>query len=311
MAPASSLSRSTAAIRSGRLPATYPRTRSLWPDKPLVALATTISPLFYPKGNDTLALIAYLSTFAVGFVVRPFGALFFGRIGDLVRQSIDLGTGAVQNPSQNTGFSDPDFTQDEGGRIYNTGIDLANQAVIALELAESGRPTWLSGRDTGSIPRRLLGRDVYDWLWWTVMRPSVDSWVGRRLMGQLFAGDPLVGFSRRALMIPMLTSVSRTVGVSNGHPRLEDGRVLEDVRTVVWCTGFRPDFRWIQLPVFGPEGYPNHRRGIVAAAPGLGFVGLRYQYRIGSSLLGGVHEDAEYVVRQLASHDAPQRDVSS
>ena len=56
--------------------------------------------------------------------------------------------------------------------------------------------------------------------------------------------------------------------------------------------------------MFGPEGYPEHRRGIVAAVPGLGFVGLRYQYRIGSSLLGGVHEDAEYVVRQLASLDA-------
>lgn len=48
------------------------------------SLATVISPLFYPKGDETLALIAYLSTFAVGFVVRPFGALFFGRIGDLV-----------------------------------------------------------------------------------------------------------------------------------------------------------------------------------------------------------------------------------
>jgi len=48
------------------------------------SLAVTISPLFYPAGNNTLALIAYLSTFAVGFVVRPFGALFFGRIGDLV-----------------------------------------------------------------------------------------------------------------------------------------------------------------------------------------------------------------------------------
>jgi MFS family permease len=48
------------------------------------SLATVISPLFYPKGNESLALIAYLSTFAVGFVVRPFGALFFGRIGDLV-----------------------------------------------------------------------------------------------------------------------------------------------------------------------------------------------------------------------------------
>jgi MFS family permease len=48
------------------------------------SLATTISPKFYPEGNETLALIAYLSTFAVGFLVRPFGALFFGRIGDLV-----------------------------------------------------------------------------------------------------------------------------------------------------------------------------------------------------------------------------------
>src|SRR5262245_59036039 len=48
------------------------------------SLATIIAPLFYPPGNNTLALIAYLSTFAVGFVVRPFGALFFGRIGDLV-----------------------------------------------------------------------------------------------------------------------------------------------------------------------------------------------------------------------------------
>ena len=48
------------------------------------SLAIVISPLFYPSGNNTLALIAYLSTFAVGFVVRPFGVLFFGRIGDLV-----------------------------------------------------------------------------------------------------------------------------------------------------------------------------------------------------------------------------------
>src|ERR671913_2367022 len=48
------------------------------------SLAAIIAPLFYPQGNNTLALIAYLSTFAVGFVVRPFGALFFGRIGDIV-----------------------------------------------------------------------------------------------------------------------------------------------------------------------------------------------------------------------------------
>ena len=48
------------------------------------SLAGIIAPLFYPPGNDTFAYIAYLATFAVGFVVRPFGALFFGWIGDLV-----------------------------------------------------------------------------------------------------------------------------------------------------------------------------------------------------------------------------------
>src|SRR5580765_7414776 len=48
------------------------------------SLAVVLSQKFYPPGNETFAYIAYLSTFAVGFVVRPFGALFFGRIGDRV-----------------------------------------------------------------------------------------------------------------------------------------------------------------------------------------------------------------------------------
>src|ERR1700759_1370266 len=48
------------------------------------SLAAVLSPKFYPPGNDTFAYIAYLATFAVGFLVRPFGALFFGRIGDVV-----------------------------------------------------------------------------------------------------------------------------------------------------------------------------------------------------------------------------------
>jgi len=48
------------------------------------ALTTVLSLKFYPPGNDNFAMIAYLATFAVGFLVRPFGALFFGRIGDMV-----------------------------------------------------------------------------------------------------------------------------------------------------------------------------------------------------------------------------------
>src|ERR1700691_1542516 len=52
------------------------------------SLAPVLSVKFYPPGNDTFALIAYLATFAVGFLVRPFGALFFGRMGDLVGRRI-------------------------------------------------------------------------------------------------------------------------------------------------------------------------------------------------------------------------------
>jgi MFS family permease len=48
------------------------------------SLAAILSPKFYPPGNETFQYVAYLATFAVGFLVRPFGALFFGRIGDLV-----------------------------------------------------------------------------------------------------------------------------------------------------------------------------------------------------------------------------------
>jgi putative flavoprotein involved in K+ transport len=55
-------------------------------------------------------------------------------------------------------------------------------AQIALELSASRR-VWLAGPSTGTIPRRLLGRDVYDWLWPTLMWPSVESWMGRRRDG--------------------------------------------------------------------------------------------------------------------------------
>src|SRR5499433_1160505 len=48
------------------------------------SLAVVLSQKFYPPGNATFGFLAYLSTFAIGFMVRPFGALFFGRIGDLI-----------------------------------------------------------------------------------------------------------------------------------------------------------------------------------------------------------------------------------
>jgi putative flavoprotein involved in K+ transport len=86
-------------------------------------------------------------------------------------------------------------------------------------------------------------------------------------------------------------------------PLLEDNRVLQ-AANVIWCTGFRPDFSWIDLPVFGDEEEPIepiHRRGIVANEPGLYFVGLFFLYAMSSGFLPGVGRDAEHVVRDIAS----------
>src|SRR6266850_2426059 len=56
-----------------------------WYDFYLYAtLAPFFASLFFPKGNDTAALLAAFATYAAGFLVRPFGALVFGRVGDLV-----------------------------------------------------------------------------------------------------------------------------------------------------------------------------------------------------------------------------------
>jgi hypothetical protein len=95
--------------------------------------------------------------------------------------------------------------------------------------------------------------------------------------------------------------VPRTVGVRDGSPMLENGRVM-DVATVLWCTGFRPDFTWIDLPVFDQDGSPAHHRGVVGSQPGLYFVGLWFLSAFTSSLLGGVGNDAEYIAEQIASH---------
>src|SRR5262245_3365934 len=54
------------------------------------SLTVVLASKFYPPGNNTFAYLAYLATFAIGFVVRPFGALFFGRIGDLVGRKYTL-----------------------------------------------------------------------------------------------------------------------------------------------------------------------------------------------------------------------------
>ena len=74
-----------------------------------------------------------------------------------------------------------------------------------------------------------------------------------------------------------------------------------DAATVVWCTGSRPDLGWIDIDgVVDGAGYPIEQRGLASGCPGLGFVGMPFQYSVASSTLMGMDRDAEYVVDTLA-----------
>jgi putative flavoprotein involved in K+ transport len=73
-----------------------------------------------------------------------------------------------------------------------------------------------------------------------------------------------------------------------------------DVANVIWCTGFRQDFSWIDVPVFGEDSAPTHERG-VASEPGLYFVGLDFLYSFTSENVGGVRRDARHIAKHIAS----------
>jgi putative flavoprotein involved in K+ transport len=177
-------------------------------------------------------------------------------------------------------------------------------AEIALELAGSRR-TWLSGRHPGSEPTSAgsrLDRLFTPPFWFLITRVlTVDTWIGRKARPKLTGvGTPLARVKPRDLKAAGVERTPRTAGVRDGLPLLEDGRALE-VANVVWSTGFRPGFSWIDLPVFEDDGEPRHDHGVVDAAPGLYFVGRFYLTSVASSLVGWVGHDAEYVAGRIAA----------
>jgi putative flavoprotein involved in K+ transport len=166
-------------------------------------------------------------------------------------------------------------------------------AQIAMELA-GYRKVWLAGRDTGHMPRRLLGRDVFDWVWPVMRWATARTWLGRRMRRSIQgSGDALIGIPETELTASGVRRVGRLDEERGGLP-VCGGTVIEP-RTIIWCTGFRPDYGWINLPVVDDTGFPRHERGVATDVPGLFFVGLRFQHRLSSSLIGGVGADAEFV----------------
>jgi putative flavoprotein involved in K+ transport len=176
-------------------------------------------------------------------------------------------------------------------------------AEIAVELAGAGKQVWLAGRDVGKLPSngpasKVLGGRP---LWWAINNIlTVKTPMGRKVRAVVdHHGGPLGRLTRPEIAAAGVELVPRLAGVQAGKPQLEDGRTLP-VEGVIWATGFRPDYRWVKLPVFDENGSPRHSLGVVQDAPGLYFIGLMFQRALSSALLGGVGRDAAYIARQIA-----------
>lgn len=157
------------------------------------------------------------------------------------------------------------------------------------------------------LPHRILGVPTHRLIHRLgLFDIKTTSWLGRLMYSGLeSSGDPI--------MRPTPTDLSRDhgidvrgrfTGVKNGQLTFEDGSRLDtNDLTVIWCTGFRPDYRFVrvqdQRAAFHPSGHPKHLRGVSEGAQGLYFVGLRYQHTVASHDIYGVAQDAEFVAQRI------------
>jgi putative flavoprotein involved in K+ transport len=109
---------------------------------------------------------------------------------------------------------------------------------------------------------------------------------------------PLVRVRPKELDEAGVRRVERIAGIEGGKPVTSDGTVLQ-VSNVIWCTGYRAGFDWIDLPVFNERGKPVHERGVVQEQPGLYFVGLFLLHALWSETITGVRRDARHVAEHL------------
>jgi putative flavoprotein involved in K+ transport len=232
--------------------------------------------------------------------------------------TVVVATGAYHHPRIPAFAShlDPDIVQIHS-RSYRNPSQLREGGVlvvgagnsgaeIAVELARHGHEVWLSGPDTGQEPTRagsLPDRVFTPLMWLVATRLTVRSVAGRKLRDHFLdppRGIPLGRVRRKDIVAAGIARIGRTTGIRDGYPVIEADRVLE-VSNVIWCTGFTPDFRWIDLALpTTSRGWPIQDRGIVHAVPGLYFIGLPFLYSLSSALVGGVGRDARHIVHHIA-----------
>jgi putative flavoprotein involved in K+ transport len=194
---------------------------------------------------------------------------------------------------------------------------------IAEELAAAGRPVDLAvGTRSRALPQRFLGRDLCWWLIrlgltqvptgagarpepgrrgrlvraaWRQLRTLDNSLQSPRRSGGGFG--TLIGTSWRRVRRSGVVLRPRVVSASPGAVRFADDTSL-DVGTVVWATGYRPDYSWLDIPGVIVDGTVEHTGGLTAV-PGLAFLGLIGQRSLTSEWLGFVADDAGWVTEHL------------
>lgn len=169
---------------------------------------------------------------------------------------------------------------------------------IAIELSKS-RVTLLSGKPTPQIPDfvfRYLGRP-YWWFAHNVL--TTNTPIGRKVRNKILtSGAPLISVSIEDVKKARVENLPRLKGTQNGLPQVEDDRIIS-VDSIVWATGYKPDYSWIKIDIQNNFGWPVTRRGVFQGTKGLYFIGMIFQFGLTSGLVGGVGRDANYVVKHL------------
>jgi len=185
----------------------------------------------------------------------------------------------------------------------NSGAD------IALQTAAAGHATSLAGRSVGQLPFDIDGPAARTVMVRLVLRGAFHHLLTLRTpMGRAARpaftsrGGPLIRYRAKHLREAGVERLPRVAGVRDGRPVLDDGSV-PDVANVVWCTGFRYDFSWVDAPgmTIAEHGEPEHVRGVVTGVPGLYAVGLHFLYSPSSAMLHGVGRDADHVAAHIAA----------
>ena len=192
-----------------------------------------------------------------------------------------------------SGYRRPDDGADGSVLVVGGG----NSGVqIAEDLAAAGRRVTLAiGTRPRMVPQRPLGKDVF---WWfglvrLIDRPA-DSLLARRMRS---SREQVLGTSWRRLRQQGIAVRPRATEAAGSAVTFADGSQLR-VDGVVWATGYRPDYSWLDLPGAVVDGTVLHNRG-VSPVSGLYFLGLPWLHTRGSALLGFVRQDAAWLRQRL------------